>query len=145
MHVPPYEFLLRQIGQERGQIDEMDSVQIPLKLLKLLLQSAVAAEKFDGDLYLEAYLDIKSAIDNKYFDSAAQHYLAVGYFEGRRNPTATFDEQWYINNYQNIFEEISENSLASALDHYLTIGMQDGYAPNQKCYEEMKLWKQVLR
>ncbi len=145
MYVPPYEYLLRQIGQERGRIDEADSVQIPLKFFKLLIQNAIAAEHFDEDLYLRTYLDVNTAIEDKGFDSAAQHYLAVGYFEGRRNPTATFDEQWYINNYSNIFEEITENSLAGALDHYLTIGMQDGYAPNQKCFEEMKLWKQVLR
>ena len=144
MHVPSYEFILNQLGYKRGEIDDNSTVQVPLRFLKMLLQISSAAEQFDESLYVNNFNDVASAIKAGTFVSGAQHYLAVGYFEGRRNPNVPLDESWYIENYEGVFSQISSYGLSSVMDHYLTIGMKNGYAPNAKAHEELRFWMEML-
>jgi hypothetical protein len=63
------------------------------------------------------------------FASASDHYVQVGYFEGKLPFEITVDEDWYISRYEHVRNGIALGRATSAKDHFLRIGYGEGCRP----------------
>src|SRR5437588_6091519 len=81
MYVPPYDSLLSSLGTDAEQVERSDKVVVPVRLLKLLLQLAVAHSDFDEAGYLRVNSDVRRAVERGEVESGRLHYIGYGYFE----------------------------------------------------------------
>jgi len=82
MYVPSYECLLRSLRTNKEVLETSNEITIPVALLNLLLQLAVAHCDFDEDVYLGANPDVREAVRRGHVESGQMHYIGYGYFEG---------------------------------------------------------------
>jgi hypothetical protein len=86
---------------------------------------AAASGFFDEDFYLDAYPDIKVAVDGGHFPSGRDHYEAFGKMEGRKS--FTVDRAWYCQTYPIAAVEMGQDDALDPLDHWLKLGRSRGY------------------
>jgi hypothetical protein len=144
MYVPPYDSLLKSLGARAEQIETSDQVTVPVKLLKLLLQLAVAYSDFDEDDYLRANPDVRHAVQRGEIESGFQHYIGYGYFEGRKGGTAVVEENWYLRKYPDVAAALKEGHIRSASDHFNAVGAAEGRCPSSDQEETAAQWKTAL-
>ncbi len=144
MYVPPYECLLQSLRTNREIVETLDEITIPVRLLKLLLQLAVAHSDFDEDCYLGANPDVQEAVRLGDVESGRMHYIGYGYFEGRREGTIRFDEESYIRDNPDVAAGIKEGRIKSAKNHFFTIGAAEGRSPSADQAVNAAEWKRVL-
>jgi hypothetical protein len=144
MYVPPYDSLLRSLRTGREALENSDEISIPVGLLKLLLQLAVAHSDFDEDGYLRANPDVQQAVRRGDVGSGQMHYIGYGYFEGRRGGTAGIDERWYTRGNPDVAAAIKEGRVKSAEDHFYTIGAGEGRSPSPDQSANAAEWKRAL-
>jgi hypothetical protein len=145
MYVPPYESLLRSLRTEKEALETSDQLLIPVELLKLLLQLAVAHSDFDEDGYLRANPDVQEAVRRGDVESGQMHYIGYGYFEGRRGGTVKIDEARYVHDNPDVAAAIKSGRVKSAEDHFYTIGASEGRSPNPDQSANAAEWKRALR
>lgn len=73
----------------------------------------------DQAWYFERYPDVQAA-----FETAAAHYMSVGWAEGRA-PNAYFDSEWYLNQNPDV-----ELAGLNPLVHYHELGWREGRKPH---------------
>lgn len=144
MYVPPYDSLLRGLGTDAEQAEKTSKVMIPVKLLKLLLQTAVVACDFDEDGYLEANPDVREAVRQGDIENGHMHYIGYGYFEGRQGGTAVVEESWYLEQYPDVAAAIDEGHISSAVDHFNSVGAAEGRSPNADQEETAAQWRTAM-
>ena len=144
MYVPPYDSLLKSIGATPEQLDKTDTIAVPGRLLKLLLQLAVAYSDFDEDGYLKLNPDVRQAVDRGQVESGHLHYIGYGYFEGRKGGTAVVEEDWYLRKYPDVATAIKEGRIKSAFDHFNFIGAAEGRCPSSDQEETAAQWKTAM-
>jgi hypothetical protein len=144
MYVPPYESLLRGLGTNKEALETSNEVTISLRLLKLLLQLAVAHCDFDEDGYLRANPDVREAVQRGDVDSGRMHYIGYGYFEGRRAGAIKIDERSYLHDNPDVATAIKEGRIESAEHHFYTIGAGEGRSPSPDQATDAAEWKRVL-
>ncbi len=145
MYVPSAESLMAALKASRADINGDGTVEIPARLLKLLLQIALAATDFDEDEYLRQNPDVGDAIERGEIDNAKVHYIGYGYFEGRKGGGPEVDEKWYLQKYPDVAAAVRKKDVPSATDHFHAIGAGEGRSPNADHEEDAVQWKQVLR
>lgn len=144
MFVPPYEPLLKSLNSTRDQAEAAQEINVPLPLLKLLLQIALAQADFNEDSYLAANPDVKAAVERGDVESGLLHYIGYGYFEGRSGGMAIVDEKWYLKRYPDVLLGIEAGKISSAEEHFNTAGADEGRSPNSTEEESALQWKKVL-
>ena len=144
MYVPHYDAILHAIGTSRSEIEGRKEVTIPVPLLKLLLQIAVASGEFNEDEYLAANPDIRDAGRSGEVADPRLHYIGFGYFEGRRGATPKVDEAWYRRAYTDVGAAIRAGQLASAAEHFTVVGAEEFRAPSPAFESHASQWKAVL-
>lgn len=144
MYVPPYDSLLKSLGTTAGEVDTSDKIAVPAKLLKLLLQLAVAYSDFDEESYLKANPDVKQAVQRHEIENGHLHYVGYGYFEGRKGGAAAVEESWYLKKYPDVAAAIKEGRVRSAFDHFNSVGAAEGRSPNAEQEETAAQWKTAL-
>jgi hypothetical protein len=144
MYVPPYDSLLKRIGSTTEQLEKTDPVPVPGRLLKLLLQLAVAYSDFDEDGYLRVNSDVRNAVERGQIESGHLHYIGYGYFEGRKGGTAVVEEDWYLQKYPDVAAAIKEGRVKSAFDHFNLIGAAEGRSPSAEQEETAAQWKMAM-
>lgn len=144
MYVPPYNSLLKSLGTRADQVDRVDKIAVPTKLLKLLLQLAVAYSDFDEDGYLHANPDVQQAVQRGEIESGHLHYIGYGYFEGRKGGTAVVEENWYLQKYPDVAAAIKDGRLRSGNDHFNSVGAAEGRSPSSDQEETAAQWKTAM-
>ncbi len=144
MYVPPYDSLLRNLGTDVEQAERIDKIVVPVRLLKLLLQTAVAASDFDEEGYLQANPDVREAVQQGEIESGHMHYVGYGYFEGRQGGTAVVEELWYLQQYPDVASAIEEGHISSAADHFNSVGAAEGRSPSADQEETAEQWKSAM-
>ena len=144
MYVPPYDSLLESLGTHAEQVEKADKVAVPVKLLKLLLQLAVAYSDFDEDRYLQTNPDVRQAVQRGEIESGHLHYIGYGYFEGRKGGTATVEENWYLQKYPDVAAAIKDGRIRSANDHFNAVGAAEGRSPSADQEETAVQWKTAM-
>lgn len=97
-----------------------------INIIRLYLRGVTVDENW----YFNKYPDVKEAVENGTFRSAAHHFLENGYFEGRLPFPLEVNEEWYLREYQDVRAEIKAGNLTSALAHYLDHGYTEGRLPD---------------
>ncbi|MGY3614455.1 hypothetical protein [Bradyrhizobium sp. USDA 10063] len=145
MFVPSAASLMNALSTKQSALNGNGSIEIPTRLLKMLLQIALAAADFDEEEYLRRNPDVTRAIERGEVESAKVHYIGYGYFEGRQGGGPEVDEEWYLQKYPDVASAVRERKVTSATDHFHAIGGGEGRSPNAEHEEDAHLWKKVLR
>jgi len=145
MFVPSAVSLLSALKIDRSAFEKGGTIQIPVGLLKLLLQIALASADFNEDDYLKENPDVAKAVGTGEIESAHLHYIGFGYFEGRPDGSPEVDEDWYMRKYPDVAAAIREGKIRSAKHHFHTTGAAEGRSPNIEQVENAAQWKQALR
>ncbi|MBR0750748.1 hypothetical protein JQ604_00960 [Bradyrhizobium jicamae] len=145
MFVPSAVSLLNALNVDRSTFEKGGTVEVPVGLLKLLLQIGLAAADFDEDSYLRENPDVAKALGNGEIESAHVHYIGFGYFEGRQGGGPEVDEKWYLNKYPDIAAALREGKIKSGKQHFHLIGAAEGRSPNIDQEENAAQWKKALR
>ena len=79
--------------------------------------------------YRAAYPDVDSAIrDGTYVDAKA-HFVAEGYFEGRRPFPLEIDEEYYLRENPDVRAGLESGKIASVHEHFEKYGYEEGRMP----------------
>ncbi len=144
MYFPPYDQMLRVAGQSRAAAEAANEVRIPLDLFRFLMQAALKTADFSPDAYLTANPDVRDAMRKGHELTAAQHFIAFGYFEGRRGGLPKVDETWYLRTYPDVAVAVAAGKVKSATEHFEVMGAGEGRAPSQALSDEAKRWKELM-
>lgn len=144
MYVPPFECILRNLGTNKEDFTCTKEIVIPVTLLKLLLQLAVAHCTFDEHGYLESNPDVQEAVRRGDVESGYMHYIGFGYFEGRRGGAFKVDEQSYMRENPDVAVAIKAGLVKTAEDHFYAIGAIEGRSPSADQAVNAAEWKRVL-
>jgi hypothetical protein len=95
----------------------------------VLIRNLLQGIEVDEEWYLKQYPDVAAAIREKIINSAREHFLNDGYFEGRVPFFIKVDEAWYLEQYPGIAECIARGDLQSAQQHFNENGYREGRKP----------------
>ncbi len=80
-------------------------------------------------MYLSQYKDVAEAVARGTYTSGRQHFIEVGYFEGRRPQDFEVDEKWYVETYPDVADGIKKGAIPSARQHFNQHGYDEGRNP----------------
>lgn len=126
-YLPPFELIRRsvEISTVRGELRVDVSYDEFVKLLKLM----IAGIEVDEEWYLRTYEDIARAIEDGTVQSARQHFVDDGYFEGRLPFPVQVDDRWYFQRYPDVAESVRKGLVSSAQVHFDEDGYREGRLP----------------
>ncbi len=145
MYVPSMASLLKALNVESSAFGSEGKIEMPVALLKLLLQIALATAEFDEDSYLRENPDVATALEAGTIESAHVHYIGFGYFEGREGGGPEVDEPWYLHKYPDVATAVREGRIKSAEQHFHSIGSAEGRSPSSDQEENAAQWKKAFR
>jgi hypothetical protein len=94
-----------------------------------MIKSLISIVDVDEDWYLEQYPDISQAIKDGVVQSAKQHFIDNGYFEGRIPFPIIPDEEWYKSEYPDVADSIQRGIEPSVQTHFARDGYKEGRLP----------------
>lgn len=109
-----------------GYDEGVDTLTITRHGIDFLLQQALQGQEFDEAWYLEAYPDVKEAVEKGAFESGRDHFLRFGYFEGRALTPSSFSEKRYLKANPDIVDAIGSGHFEDAKDHFVKFGYAEG-------------------
>ena len=104
-------------------------VRVREALLHALLRSVLTQVRVDEDWYRAAYQDVADAIASGDVASGRDHYIAVGYFEGRFPRQIAVDTEWYLVTYPDVAYALQQGRLDGAQEHFDNEGFHEGRRP----------------
>jgi hypothetical protein len=128
-YLAPFEVIkkLVEISTSGGQLVAAATYEDLIKMIRLLL----SAVEVDEEWYLFQYPDVAEAISDGRIESARQHFIGNGYFEGRIPFAISVDDKWYRNEYPDVAESMREGG-PSAQAHFIRDGYREGRLPFQQ-------------
>jgi hypothetical protein len=146
-YVPPFPVILRLLRIENDQqtISDQKQVTVPFGLLRLLLRGSLAARPFDEERYLRANPDVAAAVVCGEVKSGQDHFINIGYFEGRDGAEPEFAESWYLRSNSDVANAIRLGQWRSAHEHFRAAGAFELRAPNGTIDAELALWRTLFK
>jgi len=133
-----------KLVEERFPASEDDTVRIPSRFLRFLLSRAVECAEFDEEMYLKKNPDVGVAMRKGEWESAKQHFVSTGYFEGRLGAYPGVSDAWYLKLNPDVAEAISNNEWQSAEEHYNSVGILEWRIPNKEAQPDVLLWRALI-
>ena len=126
-YLPPFDLIRRsvEISTIRGELRVSVSYEDFIRLLKRM----IVGTEVDEEWYLRTYEDIANAIREGAIETAQQHFVDDGYFEGRLPFPIRVDEPWYTNQYPDVGDSVRRGVLPSAQAHFDEDGYREGRLP----------------
>ena len=126
-YLPPFDLIRRsvEISTIRGELRVSVSYEDFIRLLKRM----IVGTEVDEEWYLRTYDDIANAIREGAIETAQQHFVEDGYFEGRLPFPIRVDERWYTNQYPDVGDSVRRGVLPSAQAHFDEDGYREGRLP----------------
>lgn len=126
-YLPPFDLIRRsvEISTVKGELRASLSYDDFIKLIRMM----IASFPVDEDWYLKEYEDIALAVRNGTIESARQHFVDDGYFEGRRPFPMAVDERWYLEQYPDVAESVRKGVVSSGEQHFIEDGYREGRLP----------------
>jgi hypothetical protein len=109
--------------------NEKERVTMSYAEFEALIRLLLRAVKFDDDWYLKQYPDVEEAVRKGTYKSAQHHFIAEGYFEGRRPCEMEIDESWYLKSNPDVAAGIRTGRIPSAKEHFSEHGYVEGRLP----------------
>jgi hypothetical protein len=126
-YIPPFDLIRRsvEITTVKGEL----RVSVPYEDFVKILKSMIAGFDVDEAWYLKTYEDIAGAIKSGTVQSARQHFVDDGYFEGRLPFPIPVDEKWYLQQNPDVADSVRRGIVASAQSHFDQDGYREGRGP----------------
>ncbi len=144
LYFPHIDMLLRALRITRPRLDGTAKVAVDARLLRALIEAAVASTPFSEEFYFQTYPDLKLAAGAGKLTDAHRHYVATGYFEGRLGAAPVIDDSFYIAANPDVARAMATGEVASPLDHYIKSGSAEGRAPSLDRHSEIDAWTALL-
>lgn len=144
-YLPHIDLLLQALRINRERLNSKSKIAIDAKLLRGLIQAAVARMPFSEEFYLNAYPDIAEAHAGGTISDPHQHFVEVGFLEGRFGAPPPVDETYYTSLYKDVAQAITRGDIQSGQEHYLRQGAAEGRVPNRQIKPEVDFWISILR
>ncbi len=141
---PHSDAILHALGTSRKDIQDKTEIKIPVAFLKFLLTVAVQHGDFNEADYLAENPDVANALRSKKIASGKEHYLSVGFLEGRRGALPAVDEAWYRKVNTDVAAAIRAGKLSSGGEHFKLIGAEEFRAPSKEYVSDCLTWKVAL-
>lgn len=143
LFVPPYSLIMQHVIAMSDQDAGADQVVIPRKLLNFLLRCLLDHTDFDEEQYRDCNPDVSDAIRQQAITSGREHFLTVGYFEGRTGGTSVL-ETWYLARNPDIAAAKQAGKVPSGEVQYRLAGAQEWREPNPESVNWIRAWKDAL-
>ena len=126
-YLPPFELIRRsiEISTVRGEL----RVNVSYENFVAILRQMIQGIEIDEAWYLRTYEDIGEAVKDGAVESAKQHFVHDGYFEGRLPFPIRVDERWYLAEHPDVAESIRQGMVESAQQHFEKDGYREGRLP----------------
>jgi hypothetical protein len=126
-YLPPFNMLraMVRIADVQGKLTVSASYEEFLDLIR----SVLAVIDVDEAWYLEKYPDVAEAIRDGTIESARQHFIHNGYFEGRLPFPVRIDERWYLTENPGVADYVRAGRLGSGQQHFDHDGYREGRLP----------------
>jgi hypothetical protein len=126
-YLPPFNTIrsMVRIGDVQGKLTVSATYEEFLDLIRMLL----AVVEVDEAWYLEKNPDVADAIKAGTVESARQHFMYNGYFEGRLPFALNVDERWYLTQNPGVAEYVRAGRLSSGQQHFDHDGYREGRLP----------------
>ncbi|QDZ40571.1 hypothetical protein FRE64_11765 [Euhalothece natronophila Z-M001] len=69
------------------------------------------------------------------FQSALDHYLSVGFQEGREGSNIPYDEAFYLNEHSDVLDAVENDDFGSGFEHFVLHGAEENRASTQELLE----------
>jgi hypothetical protein len=143
MFVPPYDLLMRQVDVDPEDGNRSDEVTLSRKLLDFFLRCLLAHAPFDEKQYRRCNPDVAEAIRKREIPSGREHFITVGYFEGRTGGIPVH-EQWYLARNPDVAAAKRAGDVESGEMQYRIAGAKEWREPNPEAVDQVKAWKTLL-
>ena len=144
-YMPHIDLLLQALRINRERLNSKSKVAIDAKLLKALLKTIAECTPFDEEFYMETYADVAEAYTTGQVRSPQEHFVEIGFFEGRVGAPPPVDEAYYTNLYKDVGQAIMRGDVLSATEHYQNSGYSEGRIPSAQLKSAVDAWISVLR
>lgn len=126
-YFPPFSVVKKslQFKSVNGEVQVSLTYDELVRLVKLMAHSVPVDEAW----YLSRNPDVVAAINGGQIQSARQHWIEFGYFEGRLPSLPVIDPGWYVNQYPDVARGVAAGAIQSPQSHYLDFGYQEGRLP----------------
>jgi hypothetical protein len=143
-YFPHVDLLLRALHITRARLLGSSRVAIDARLLRALVQAAVAATRFDPEFYQTTYPDIAEAVNAGQVPDLHRHFIEAGYFEGRLGAAPQVDEEYYLSTNRDVAAAVKRGDVPSGTEHYVRAGAAEGRAPSAAMKAEVERWAALL-
>ena len=120
---------------------ENGKVIIPEDVFKFLITSYLKTVPFDEAAYLRANPDVDAAIHRGELKSGHDHFIQVGFFEGRDTDGKEFDEKWYLKNNPDVAASVLRGEWTNGKMHWLNVGRAELRAPSKALEPVYDTWR----
>lgn len=126
-YLPPFELIRRSIEvvTVRGEL----RVNLSYDSFISIIRTIIRGIEVDETWYARTYEDIGNAIKGGVVQSAKQHFINDGYFEGRLPFPIVVDGSWYLEQNPDVAESVRKGILASGQEHFDKDGYREGRLP----------------
>ena len=126
-YLPPFDLIRRLVGTStvKGELRVSTSYDDFIKTLRMLISGI----EVDETWYLKQYEDIALAVAEGSINSAKQHFVDDGYFEGRLPFPMPVNERWYLEQYPDVADSIRRSAVESGQQHFSDDGYREGRLP----------------
>jgi len=138
-YFPPYSVLKAGVvGSSDGRVISM-SRELFIKLV-----GAAIGPSFDPIWYKSEYPDISPAVEDGSVEDELDHFVALGYSEGRKPHYFVVDEGWYVSNYSDVVASIESGDFVDAEAHFNAVGYDEGRAADETMLRQAQQWAEAI-
>jgi hypothetical protein len=144
MHLIPWVLLKRALIFHGDEARPDTQVVLSNRLLRMLIEAALAAQPFEDSAYLRANPDVARSVREGNCASARKHYATLGYYEDRSAGKTGFDEDWYLERYPDIKRAVAVGDCRSGYEHFSGAGVREWRSPNKEAEPDIYRWHQAV-
>jgi hypothetical protein len=108
------------------------TVKMSITDMRKILSMALAGVRVDEKWYLTQVNGLAEDLRKHKFTSAAEHYYAHGYMEGRMPEKPQVDEQYYLQTNPDVAAAVKSGKVKNAFEHYIRNGYAEGRDPSRR-------------
>lgn len=143
-YFPSFTEILQAIGMTRLGSDEED-IAVPVRIFKFLLSRIAGDLPFDPDYYSRKNADLRQAVKTGELKSLHEHFVNVGFFEGRQGAPLPVDDEWYLSNYPDVARAYARGQVANLSEHLNETGRYEGRSGSALQAAERQQWMDIVK
>lgn len=143
-YIPEFSDILKAIGLKKLD-DGTNDVKIPARLFKYLISEIVRKTPFEEDYYAKTYPDVLRAFEAGNIPSLHEHFVTVGYFEGRQPALLHVNRDWYLSTYSDLARAYSRGLVKDLGEHLNKTGRYEGRSGSAKQAADRARWEVELK